>query len=688
MFKFIVLCFFLVFCSNTLTGQNLIINEISQGPSGAKEYVELVVNGTPTCQTPVPCVDLRGRVLDDNNGYFSSGAGAGIATGAIRFSNDVFWSCVPQGTIILIYNHEDLNASIPSDDTSLTDGNCLLVLPVNSNLLEGTSIGPTLSDANYPVSSNWTVGSGSWSFIGMANSGDSFQIRSSITDPLPDHSVSWGNNTSNSVIYFPGAAGLVFSFMNTTNNSPVVQGNWSSASASTNQTPGLANSTENAAWISSLNPYCGTATSFQANLSIVSSTCALNCIGSIQCTVSGGTPPYSYSWSNGDNTSTISNLCPGTYSVTVTDAGGCTVTEQLILPNGTVNVQGLQSNESCENGCDANIFIAVSGGTGPYSYLWSDGFTGASHVDICAGDYTLLVTDVNGCVGNLSATIYPGPPITPANATSIGPLTTVSGNQQLTATPAGGTWAANCGSCVSSNGIFNPAVSGEGVFSACYTVGTGGCATTDCITIVVTEGCLGDSLQLQESICPGDSLLFEGTFISNPGNYAALVTDQNGCDSIISLQLSFFPLSTDPVVYEICAGDSLFVANQWINSDTVFTAQQSDQNGCQYNADFIVSTMSCWDGNWYFSAPNVFTPNGDEINDVFEFTLVDVTFVNSTILNRWGGVIVELNPENPTWNGLDVNGKAVSEGNYTYLCTFQLPTGEQKKIHGVVTLIR
>ena len=69
--------------------QQLIINEVSQG-SGNAEYVELLVVGTPSCQTPVSCMDIRGVVIDDNNGYFAAGSGTGIASGALRFANNPF----------------------------------------------------------------------------------------------------------------------------------------------------------------------------------------------------------------------------------------------------------------------------------------------------------------------------------------------------------------------------------------------------------------------------------------------------------------------------------------------------------------------------------------------------------------------------------------------------------------------
>jgi hypothetical protein len=82
--KVFVLCVLLI-CFRGLFAQQLIINEISQG-TGSSEYVEFVVIGTPTCVTPVPSLDLRKVIIDDNNGYFAPGSGTGIAGGAVRFA--------------------------------------------------------------------------------------------------------------------------------------------------------------------------------------------------------------------------------------------------------------------------------------------------------------------------------------------------------------------------------------------------------------------------------------------------------------------------------------------------------------------------------------------------------------------------------------------------------------------------
>ena len=125
--KVLVLSLLLLF-SKLLNAQQLIINEISQG-TGSSEYVEFVVIGIPTCVTPVPSLDLRKVIIDDNNGYFAAGSGTGIAGGAVRFANIPFWQSISQGTYIVIYNDASPNTSLPADDISTPDGNCRLVFP-------------------------------------------------------------------------------------------------------------------------------------------------------------------------------------------------------------------------------------------------------------------------------------------------------------------------------------------------------------------------------------------------------------------------------------------------------------------------------------------------------------------------------------------------------------------------------
>ncbi|MGB1452459.1 MAG: hypothetical protein ACPG7H_02665, partial [Crocinitomicaceae bacterium] len=94
----------LTFFRGSLHSQSLSINEFSNGPSGTQEYIEFIVMDTGATYDCVnltfPCVDIRGWIIDDNNGYHGSN---GVAGGCNRFSNDPFWSCIPVGTIITVY---------------------------------------------------------------------------------------------------------------------------------------------------------------------------------------------------------------------------------------------------------------------------------------------------------------------------------------------------------------------------------------------------------------------------------------------------------------------------------------------------------------------------------------------------------------------------------------------------------
>ncbi len=129
--------------------------------------------------------------------------------------------------------------------------------------------------------------------------------------------------------------------------------------------------------------------------------------GSATATVGGGTPPYSYDWSNGGTTATINNLGTGSYSVIVTDANGCTIastSDVVVNTNGITSCSAMISssyNEGVEistfGGNDGSASTDVNGGSLPYSYLWSDGQTGAEATNLSAGTYSVIITDAGGC---------------------------------------------------------------------------------------------------------------------------------------------------------------------------------------------------------------------------------------------------------------------------------------------------
>ncbi len=126
--------------------------------------------------------------------------------------------------------------------------------------------------------------------------------------------------------------------------------------------------------------------------------------GSATASPSGGTAPYSYSWSNGGTTPTISGLTAGSYNVVVTDDTNCTASANVTInePSAlTVNVTGVDP----VNGNDGSATANPSGGTAPYSYSWSNGGTSQTITGLSAGTYDVTVTDDNSCVATGSVTL-------------------------------------------------------------------------------------------------------------------------------------------------------------------------------------------------------------------------------------------------------------------------------------------
>lgn len=159
---------------------------------------------------------------------------------------------------------------------------------------------------------------------------------------------------------------------------------------------------------------CTTSTSLTISepslLEVVASSNDVSCNGgnngSASSIVTGGTAPYSYSWNNGTNNASVSGLSAGTYSVTVTDANGCTASSSTSIQEPTaISLSTSTSDASCSQINDGSVNLSVSGGVGPYNYLWSNGETTEDLNNLASGSYSVTVTDQNGCTANTSATV-------------------------------------------------------------------------------------------------------------------------------------------------------------------------------------------------------------------------------------------------------------------------------------------
>ncbi|MBU0486673.1 MAG: gliding motility-associated C-terminal domain-containing protein [Bacteroidetes bacterium] len=167
------------------------------------------------------------------------------------------------------------------------------------------------------------------------------------------------------------------------------------------------------------------------------STCPGQSQGSATVTATGGNPAYSYAWSSGGSTTaTASNLPSGTFTVTVSDLSGCSVTGTVTVGQHTLPTTTFTYTPSTCTAADGSA-TANPSGTGPFSYYWQGGQTGATATGLAAGSVSVTITDGNGCTKVESANVPNSGGFTVTVSTT--PSTCTANNGTATANPVGGT---------------------------------------------------------------------------------------------------------------------------------------------------------------------------------------------------------------------------------------------------------
>ncbi|MFN6015414.1 MAG: SprB repeat-containing protein, partial [Flavobacteriales bacterium] len=212
--------------------------------------------------------------------------------------------------------------------------------------------------------------------------------------------------------------------------------------------------------------------------------------GSIDLTVTGGFG-YTYSWTGpGGFTSTgqdLTGLAAGTYSVTVTDANGCTTTASVTItqPAASLAASTTQTNVSCFGNSTGTATVTAAGGTGTYTYSWNTtpAQTAATASGLAAGTYTVTVTDANGCTTTTSVTITQPAAALAASTTQTNVSCFGNSTGTATVTASGGTgpytysWNTTPGQTTAT---------ASGLAAGTYTVtvtDANGCSTTASVTI-------------------------------------------------------------------------------------------------------------------------------------------------------------------------------------------------------------
>jgi hypothetical protein len=287
-------------------------------------------------------------------------------------------------------------------------------------------------------------------------------------------------------------------------------------------------------------------------------TCNTGTNGTATATPSGNLSPVTYVWSNGATTATISNLTAGTYTVTVTESVNCTATANYTVTEPSdITLACAKTDVTTSGGNNGTATVTATGGTSPYTYLWSNGATTASITSLTAGTYTVTVTDANGCSDVCSSQVNePGCNLT-ASATGTNVSCNAGTNGTATATPSGNlspvTYVWSNGATTASittlaAGTYNVTIA-ESVnctATANYTVTepsdiTLACAKTDVTTTGGNNGTA--TVTVTGGTNPYTYLWSNGATTASitgltAGTYTVTVTDANGCSDVCSSQVN------------------------------------------------------------------------------------------------------------------------------------------------------
>lgn len=341
--------------------------------------------------------------------------------------------------------------------------------------------------------------------------------------------------------------------------------------------------------------------------------------------VPNGTAPYTYSWNTSpvQTTQTATGLAAGTYTVDVIDDAGCSATENItISTTSPPMVTVTQTNNTCFGSCNASALANVSGGTAPYSYLWSNNQTTSSISNLCSGPYSVQITDSDGCSDTFSFTITEPSAISITSSVVHETCNNVNGSASVTV--SGGTpgysyqW--------NTNPIQTTATASNlsaGIYT-CTVTDANSCVETTTVTINNT-GNISLTASANQTICEGTTVGISVTTSggSSPYNfswshgattsstnvspivtttYTVTVTDATGCTNSDSTLIIVDPAPVTTVSADdtICSGENTVLTASggtsylWSNgatsssitvspsSTTSFTVKAID-GGCEGN---------------------------------------------------------------------------------------------------------
>lgn len=443
--------------------------------------------------------------------------------------------------------------------------------------------------------------------------------------------------------------------------------------------------------------------------------------GTATVNVAGGTIPYSYQWdanTASQASATATGLATGIYSVTVTDGNNCSNSLSVIV-NGTssLSLSITSTSVTCNGGDNGSAAVAASGGGTPYSYLWSSGDTLPVADSLVAGNYSVTVTNDDGCTAVDTISVSQPLPVT----ASISNDTTICSGDTISLTATGGN------SYLWTSGQNTPSITVSPTASSTFSAGVFdnmGCMTTVSVNInVIPE--VNAAISGDTSVCLGKSVTLTangGTdYLWNTGENSTSisvspvlssvysVTSSNSCftDSSSALvSVSYIVASaTDDTTLLIgssaqlnASGGVLYLWEPPANlscsncpdpvasplENTMYIVTVTDAGGCA-GIDTVNITI---DDSKAVFVPNIFSPNGDGENDVLYVFGKGIVKSELTIFNRWGEKVFESDNKNRGWDGVSSVGTPLNTGVFVYYLTVEFYDGSIQRMEGNITLVR
>lgn len=452
-------------------------------------------------------------------------------------------------------------------------------------------------------------------------------------------------------------------------------------------------------------------------------------LGSIDAPVTGGTQPYSYMWSNGSTASSLSNINVGSYSLSVTDANNCLATATAsirMLGMLAVNASVTQA-VSCNGANDGVVTATCENGAAPMMYSWSTGHTMYEVGNMFAGSYQVTVTDAWGCSGQTSVTLV-DPAAMVVEMTPVSPrcYNTSDGRVVVMATGGVSPYSYLWNNSSTEQTLSNVS---SGNYSLTIT-DNAGCTTSRNVTIeapeeinieVVTTDvkCYGEKTGKIELSANGGTepyrysvervLELSTSSLFNDikaGYYNVRVTDVNGCEASSSAiirqpeEMKIDAVAEDPFCKNSRTGTinvsviggvapyQYYWDNYMSDSSLMmnipegqYTVGVVDANGC-HSLDVKVTLVDvdvdC------LRIPNVFTPNGDGVND--EWIIANIGMFPDAqiyVFNRWGQLMFKTTGDGERWDG-SYRGHYVPAGTYIYVIDL---FNDDEPYKGTVTIL-